>query len=197
MIFDWIIKNWVELFGAITGLLYIYFSIKENILLWPIGILTSVTYIYVFYVSKFYADMSLQFYYLFISFYGWVLWKKNKKNVKKQEFKIKRTSNLKLLVINIFNIIFTIIIWQILKNFTDSPVPFWDAFTTGLSIVATWMITQKLIEHWFFWVIVNFVSIILYIQKGLYPTVILFCVYLILAFVGFYQWKKIMLSESD
>jgi nicotinamide mononucleotide transporter len=83
-----------------------------------------------------------------------------------------------------------IIIAYILKNFTDSNVAFWDAFITAASISATWMLARKILEHWLVWVVVDAVSIALYIYKGLYPTVILFAVYTSLAVLGYYEWQK-------
>jgi nicotinamide mononucleotide transporter PnuC len=73
---DWLSSNWIEVFGAITGIIYVFLEIRQNIWLWPVGILTSAVYIIVFFTSKFYADMSLQGYYLVISFLGWTWWMK-------------------------------------------------------------------------------------------------------------------------
>ncbi len=73
---DWLSSNWIEVFGAITGIIYVFLEIRQNIWLWPVGILTSAVYIIVFFTSKFYADMSLQGYYLVISFLGWYWWMK-------------------------------------------------------------------------------------------------------------------------
>ncbi len=74
MISDWLSNNWIEIFGAITGIIYVFLEIRQNIWLWPVGIVTSAVYIIVFFTSKFYADMSLQVYYLVISFVGWYWW---------------------------------------------------------------------------------------------------------------------------
>ena len=71
---DWLSNNWIEIFGAITGIIYVFLEIRQNIWLWPVGIVTSAVYIIVFFTSKFYADMSLQGYYLVISFVGWYWW---------------------------------------------------------------------------------------------------------------------------
>ena len=75
-------------------------------------------------------------------------------------------------------------------RFTDSPVPYWDAFTTALSIVATWMLARKKVEHWILWIVVDSVSLGLYFIKGLYPTTFLFLVYTLLAIAGFISWNK-------
>lgn len=82
------------------------------------------------------------------------------------------------------------LLYYVLHNFTDSPIPMGDAFTTSVGIVATWMLARRIIEHWIFWVIVNFVSVYLYYLRGLYPTMFLYICYGILAIVGYYTWKK-------
>ena len=85
--------------------------------------------------------------------------------------------------------------WFVLTNFTDSPVPAWDSFITSLSIVATWMLARKIFEHWYLWIIVNFVSSFLFIIKGLYPTVILYVIYGIMSFAGLAAWKKTIRND--
>jgi nicotinamide mononucleotide transporter len=83
-----------------------------------------------------------------------------------------------------------IFIWLVLSRLTDSPVPVWDSFITSLSIVATWMLARKIYEHWYLWIVVNAGSVLLFIIKGLYPTIILYIVYLVMSFAGLRQWKK-------
>jgi nicotinamide mononucleotide transporter len=77
-----------------------------------------------------------------------------------------------------------------LDNNTDSPIPYWDAFTTSGSIVATWMLARKMIENWIFWVVIDFVALGTYLYKGLFATTVLFLVYTFMAVIGFYKWKK-------
>ncbi|MBN2521247.1 MAG: nicotinamide mononucleotide transporter [Bacteroidales bacterium] len=186
---EWIIKNWVEIIGALTGLVYLYFEIKQKILLWPLGIITSVFYIVIFYTSKFYADMSLQFYYVFISIYGWYNWIKGAEN-KNSSLPVINLSKKLGVILFFIHLVILFFIYYILKHYTDSPVPFWDALTTSLSVMATWMLSKKIIELWFIWIFVNFVSMILYIYKGLYPTTILFLFYGLLSYKGYFEWKK-------
>ena len=76
----WITEHWLEIFGALAGIIYVLLEIRQNIWLWPVGIVTSSVYIIVFFTSKFYADMSLQVYYLVISFYGWYAWSYGRRN---------------------------------------------------------------------------------------------------------------------
>ena len=186
----WISNNYIELLGLIFGLLYILLSIKQNIWCWPVGFITSALYIYVFFVTKFYADMGLQVYYLIVSVYGWSHWMFGAKSKKQDDLKISKT-NIKLgIYLFLATIVLFVIISYVLVNYTDSEIPYWDAFTTAASFVATWMLARKIIEHWIIWLIVDSVSLGLYIYKELYPTVILFAVYTVLAILGYIEWKK-------
>jgi nicotinamide mononucleotide transporter len=194
---DWLILNWVEILGAALGIGYVFLSVKQNILTWALGLATSLLYIYVFFVSKFYADMSLQFYYVWISIYGWIIWAKGKQTSHgREKLQVTHVSSRLILNIMIISILLWIGIFFVLKYFTDSPVPLGDAFTTAFSIVATWMLARKILEHWLIWIIVDIVSIGLYIYKGLFPTTILFVVYTLVAFWGYSEWRKDMLNEE-
>jgi len=192
MMLQWLWENIVEVLGAIAGLIYLYFSLKQIIYLWPLGILTSLLYLVVFYNARLYADMSLQIYYFFISIYGWYFWLKGGVKTDRGREKLKiSTLSLKMWLILVFAIlILTLISGYILSNFTNSSLPWWDAFTTSASIVATWMLARKILENWLFWIVIDIVSLLMYIYKGLYPTVILFLVYSFMAFAGYFQWKK-------
>ena len=191
---EWLINHWVELSGAALGLLYIYFSIKQNILTWPTGLLTSLLYTYVFFQSKFYADMGLQVYYVGISVYGWFYWLKGEQKNKTSKYVlVKKTSKSLFIKITVLSVILFSAILTILLNFTDSDVPISDSLTTTLSIVATWMLARKYIEHWIIWIFVDLFSVGLYAYKNLWPTVVLFVVYSIMAIIGYNQWKKELL----
>jgi len=188
----WLSGNYIELLGAILGFAYIFFSIRQNILTWPVGLLTSILYIWVFFDSKLYADMGLQMYYVVISIYGWYEWVKGKSpsSESKEVLKISRLSMSQGLVLALASLMIFMVMWVILKNYTDSPVPFADSLATSLSIVATWMLARKILEHWLVWIFVDAFSIGLFWYKDLHPTVILFAIYTIMALVGFLEWKK-------
>ncbi len=185
--------HYVEVCGTLTGFLYLGFSIRQHFLTWPAGLLNALFYIAVFFSSKIYADMTLQFYYVAISIYGWWSWHHG--SATGNILKVTRTSKslwMKLLGASIF---LFIVIGYILVRFTDSPVPIWDGLTTALSIVATWMLAQKKIEHWLMWIVVDAISMGLFIVKGLYPTTLLFFVYTILAIYGYCEWRKELIQE--
>jgi len=193
LLLDWILKNYVELLGFISGIAYIFLSIKQKVAMWPLGVIMSLFYIWIFYVEKFYADSALQVYYVVISFYGWFLWA----NGNKTEDKLSVTSaSLKVILILVTS---TILLWATIGyglSKTDSTLPYWDAFTTSTAIVATWMLSRKLIEHWVFWIVINPVATGLYIYKGMYITAILYAVLTILAVAGYKKWKASMQLEK-
>jgi nicotinamide mononucleotide transporter len=188
-ILAWIAGNKIELLGTILGILYIFFSIKQNILTWPTGLITSALYVFVFFNSKLYADMGLQVYYVIISIYGWYFWLHGKKNKETNHVPIQRVSKQLWLKLSVISVLIYFII-LLLLNFTDSDIAHLDALTTAISIVATWMLARKYLEHWLIWIFVDLFSSGMYMYKNLWPTVILFLVYTVMAYVGYNEWKK-------
>jgi nicotinamide mononucleotide transporter len=208
---SWLSNNYIEVFGAITGIIYVFLEIRQNIWLWPLGIITSGIYVWIFFTGKLYADMSLQTYYVIISILGWWWWMKDEGQRAECEGKKRRlgeretgrggevekivlmVTRLKLktgLILLVVFIILYFIMWLVLSRLTDSPVPGWDSFLTSLSIVATWMLARKIYEHWFLWIVVNAVSVMLYFTRGLYPTVVLYLVYAVMSFIGLKAWRR-------
>ncbi len=183
---------WIEIFGVVTGIIYVILEVRQNRLLWPLGFFTSAAYVYIFFTGKFYADMGLQVYYVLISIYGWYFWSRGGAKTKKGELPVVRINRRQLVLLFLTFGFSWAAIYFVLDRYTDSTVPLGDSFTTALAIVATWMLTRKIIEQWFLWIIANVVSIGLYIYKGLYPTVILYAIYAGMAVYGYFEWKKSM-----
>jgi len=186
----WLSEHYIEALGAIIGILYIFFSIRQNIFTWPTGILTSALYVLVFFQSKLYAMMGLQVYYVFISIYGWYYWLKGAKNKEVGKTPVIRISQKVFIWLTPITIATYFTILYILKNFTDSPIPYMDSLITSLSIIATWMLARKIIENWLVWILVDAVSVGLYFYRGLWATTILFLVYTIMAVAGYFEWRK-------
>ena len=195
IVFDWLIVNCVEILGAVLGLVYIFLSIRQNIWTWPVGLATSALYVYVFLATKFYADMALQIYYVGVSIYGWYYWLKGNPR-QKDHVPVSLTPRTFWAILTGISVLLFVLIAFVLKNYTDSPVPLGDSLTTALSLVATWMLARKYLEHWLIWVFVDFFSAVLYALKGLWPTVILFVVYTVMAVLGYVSWKKSLAAES-
>jgi nicotinamide mononucleotide transporter len=204
---DWLSNNFIEIFGAVTGIIYVILEIRQNIWLWPVGIVTSAVYIWVFFTGKLYADMSLQGYYLAISVLGWFWWlrKKNgsigeRENESNSETKSLPVTRINLITAVILAMIFSVlyfVMWLVLSRLTDSPVPACDSFITSLSIIATWMLARKIYEHWYLWIVVNSVSAVLFFTRSLYPTVILYIIYCAMSFAGLVAWKKSLRKQQS
>ena len=186
----WITGHWGEISAAVISLIYLYFSYKQNILLWPFGLLSALFYIWIYYNSGFYADMSLQGYYVVISVYGWYHWTRGHKSEKGSNLKISRVKKREGSILFIVFLLLWLLISQVLIRFTDSQIPVMDALTTAGSIVATWMLARKIIEHWLLWIIIDTISLGLYIYKDLYATAVLFLIYTFVAIAGYFAWKR-------
>ena len=187
---EWIAGNYVELLGAILGLIYIWFSVRQKILTWPVGLLSSVFYIVIFFQARLYAGMGLQVYYAAMSIYGWYYWAKGRNIDTGEKINVSFTRpRVWMMIVAAFVVIFILIV-LVLKNYTDSDVPFIDAFTTTAGIIATWMMARKLIENWIIWVFTDLISVFLYIEKQLWVTALLYLVFTTMAILGFIEWRK-------
>ena len=191
---QWFINNWLEIFGAATMLLYIWLEIKQKQVMWVVGFISSLVYVFVCFQSKIYGYAVLYIYYVAISIYGWYCWRyARQSDGTVTELKISRIRiSLALVLTTIFVVLYIVSAFA-LRRFTDSPVPYYDALGTSLSIVATWMLARKILEHWILWVFVNFFSAVLFFSQRLYPTAGLFVVYGILSVVGWFKWKRSIL----
>jgi nicotinamide mononucleotide transporter len=195
-ILSWISGNWIEVAAALVSFTYVILAIKQIIWLWGFGILSAILYAWVYGHSGFYAGMALQLYYAIISIYGWVHWSVKARGPNSETalpvIRLKRKLFLKVIV---FWLLLWVIIGVVLHNFTNSTIPFWDALTASGGIVATWMIARKLLEQWLFWIVIDVVSVGLYLWQGLYVTTILYAVYIITATIGYKQWRKAWLAS--
>ncbi|MDP4188091.1 MAG: nicotinamide riboside transporter PnuC [Bacteroidota bacterium] len=186
------LEHYIEWAGAILSLAYLFFSIKQNILLWPLGIISSALYVVVYLNTKLFALCGLQVYYVFISIYGWWFWKrgKTKGSKDKGDIPITHGSPSQTVVLTLITLSLFVLFAFILKRFMNSDMPYADSFITSLSIVATWMLARKIIDQWLVWIVADGISIVLYVYKGMYPTVALFIAYTVMAVIGYISWKK-------
>ena len=204
--------NFLEIFGTIVGLLYLWFEYRASIYLWIVGIIMPAIYIFVYYDAGLYADFGINIYYLIAAVYGWFFWvwgrrkeKRNHSNAPDCEEAHASNASNDLPIVHtprryylpltmVFVLSFIGIAW-ILIYFTDSNVPWLDSFTTALSIVGMWMLARKYIEQWWAWIVVDIVCCGLYIYKDLYFTSALYGLYSIIAIFGYFKWKKLMLAQ--
>jgi len=189
----WIAGHWVEVAAAVISIIYVILGVRQVKWLWGFGLISAGLYAWVYGHSGFYAGMCLQGYYALISVYGWWNWNRKTpgtdKNGKLPVTNLPRKTG--WILSGVFVLLWAVIA-LILDQMTDSAIPIWDALTTSGGIVATWMLARKILQHWLVWIVVDFISVGLYLWQGLYATTVLFVVYVIMAFVGYSQWKKTM-----
>ena len=184
--------NYLEIFGTLVGLVYLWFEYRASIYLWIAGVVMPAIYIFVYYDAGLYADFGINIYYLLAAVYGWVTWKRGKAS---QELPITQMPAKHYLPLTgVFVVSFVGIAW-ILIRFTDSTVPWLDSFTTALSIVGMWMLARKYLEQWVAWIAVDVVCCGLYFYKELPFTATLYGLYAVIAVFGYYKWKRLMKND--
>ncbi|MBQ2786795.1 MAG: nicotinamide mononucleotide transporter [Bacteroidaceae bacterium] len=190
----------IEIAGTLIGLVYLWQEYRASIYLWITSIIMPAIYLYIYYNAGLYADFGINVYYLVVAIYGWFAWRYNfsltGKKDKSSPLLINYTPLRKWMALAVIFVIAWILIAWILVNYTDSTVPYIDAFTTSLSIVGMYMLARKYIEQWWLWLVVDVASCGLYIYKGLYFTAALYAVYAIIAIFGYRNWRSIMNTQE-
>jgi len=180
--------NWIEITATIFGFLCVFFTIRQNILCWPTGLIQVILYIIIFYQVKLYSDLGLHVVYVFLQLYGWYHWLYGGKN--KSKLKIS-TLPIKILIIWILGgFLGTYILGYIMKSYTDAALPYADAFTTVMSLIAQYLLAKKRLESWYFWIAVDIIAIGVYLIKKLYFTSGLYTCFLVMAIIGLIAWRK-------
>jgi len=185
------IKNttWQEFVAVVFGIASVLYSRKENILVFPTGIVSTVLYTwFCFFWWNLYAEGSLNFYYTAMSIYGWWVWSKQKNGT--LEVPISINTKKDWLFAAAFFIISFLLLYIILKNYTTSDVPLADSFASATAYTGMWQMARKKVENWIWWILTNIVSIPLYFYKGAVFTSFQYVVLLILAILGLIEWNK-------
>lgn len=183
------IKLILQIVGITLGLLYLWLEYKANTWLWVVGMLMPCVHCVLYYKSGLYADCAMQGYYIAAGLYGLAIWLLGGKRTK-NPLRISHTPlRLALPLIAIYGVLH-IAIYLFLTHFTDSTVPFWDAMTTAMSMIAMWLLSRKYIEQWLVWLVVDAITVGLYIYKGIPFTAGLYTLYTALAVVGYLRWKR-------
>ena len=185
----------LQVVGVVLGLLYLWLEYKANIWLWVVGLIMPIVHGALYFRSGLYADFSMQLYYIAAGLYGLIAWRRGAKNSsKKSELSIISTPlRVWAAIVGVYAVLH-VAIYLFLVNFTDSSVPFWDSFTTALCIVAYWMLSRKYVEQWLVWLIVDVVTVGLYLYKDIPLTAGLYALYSALAVAGYLRWRKMMVK---
>lgn len=185
----------LEWCGVITGILCVWLAAKNNILNWPIAIVSVTIYIFIFFESKLYADMGLQVYFLLTNLYGWYYWRQHKNNPEKQQPIGIITQKEAFLSVTAV-IVFTVVLGFLLHKNTDAAFPFTDSFCTACSLVAQFFLARRVLQNWLIWIFVDIIYVGIYFSKELYATGLMYALYIIIATFGYLDWKKIYREQS-
>ena len=174
----------IELIAVILAISYLLLAVKQQIWCWPAAFLSSLIYLYVFFEVRLYMESILQVYYAGMAVYGWQQWQQQAND----QARAIRTWPLRQHLINLVLILAGTYIAGRLLLQTDARLPYIDAFTTVASVLTTYMVTQKILENWIYWLVIDLVSIFLYLDRALYFTALLFLVYIVIIGFGWLQW---------
>lgn len=181
----------LELIASIFLLVNVYLLAKENIWNYLPGAVGVIIFTYIFYEVHLYADAMLNgIFYLPMQLIGWYVWKYHGPQ-KNNDLDIITLSNSSRVAFSLMVITIASIMGYLLKTFTTASFPYIDSLIASLSIIATILLTRKILESWVMWIMVDVIAIPLYLYKGLYITSALYCVFLCLASYGLYNWYKI------
>lgn len=195
----------LEWIAVITGLLYVIFAARKNQICWFFASISSSLYVYICIDYQLYIESGLQLFYVATAILGWISWRKTA--ISKDDIHDNTTQNgisdIKLWSLNnhLLNIlisgILSFCLGFIFDTYTDQANPYIDAFTTIFSLAATFMVVQKVLENWIYWIVIDIVGIYLYFQRGLQLSSVLYLIFTIIAITGFINWKKMFKAQSS
>lgn len=178
----------IEIVAVVFGVFCVFLTIRQNIWCWPTGLIQVLLFIFIFYKVKLYSDLILHIIYVWMQIYGWYFWVHG--GVKNQRLAVTKLNNYQRLQWSAVAIVVTAVWGLMMGLFTDASLPRLDAFTTVTSLVAQWLMAQKKLESWLFWITVDIFAIGIYWYKELYFTSGLYAVFLVLATAGWFAWSS-------
>ena len=185
--------TWLEGIAVFTGIASVWYSKKENILVYPIGLINTIIYIYISFNGKLFGEATVNLYYSIMSIYGWWIWMK-KDNSSQQILSISYSTKKEWLIqLAFFGACYFVLLLAIdylKKTFAPGAIPWADAFASAAAFTGMWLMTRKKMENWLWWIVTNIASIPLYYVKGYVFTSVFYMVLLILAIWGWFEWKQ-------
>jgi nicotinamide mononucleotide transporter len=186
--------GWLEAIAVIAGVVSVWYSRKENVLVFPTGLINTTLYIYLSYKGNLFGEASVNLYYTLMSVYGWYLWTRKKEDHQTPVLQI-TVSNQKewiqqLLFFAVFYLVIFISLSFAKKAFAPEAIPWADAFASATAYTGMWLMAKKKVESWIWWILTNIASIPLYFVKGYAFTSVQFLILLLLAIAGLQSWRK-------
>ncbi|HIG67264.1 MAG TPA: nicotinamide riboside transporter PnuC [Porticoccaceae bacterium] len=188
--------DWVNLetLAVALGVAYLVLAMRENSLCWYCAFFSTALYVWIFGDVSLYMESALNVYYMGMAIYGWFQWQRGGINHEGLDI-IRWTA--KQHVLAVFAIALAALVSGYLLSIgTDAKLPYMDSLTTWGSILTTVMVARKVLENWLYWIVINSISIYLYLDRGLEQTAAMFMLYLVLATMGYYAWRKKYFGQS-
>jgi len=193
MISNFLNSVWFEILAAILAIIYLLLALKQDIRCWIAWIISSLMYLFVMLYAGLLMESALQIFYVGMGIYGWMQWDKRSAQDK---LSIRRW-NKKQHFYAIGSLLCIVVISGYLLSLNSNAVaPYIDSFTTWGAILATFMVAKKVLENWIYWFVIDFVSVFLFLSRELYPTAVLFVIYLVIIIFGYRAWLKAMRSNA-
>lgn len=180
--------TWLEFIAVVTGIASVVFSRMENILVYPVGMINTTIFIYLYIKHGLYADASVNFYYTVMSVAGWIMWSRKKEG--QQALVLTRSSAKEWNYALLFFAVAWLVLYVLLTKLTNSTVPLADSFTSAAAFTGMWLMNKKKLENWIWWIITDLASVPLNFSKHLAFTAFQYTVFLVLAVMGYITWKK-------
>lgn len=181
--------TWLEIAAVAISLVMVGCNIREIHWGWPLAIVASFMYFAIFWRSRLYGDASLQIFFAVVALWGWVAWLRGTR-ADGTALRVARLSPRGLLLTAAAAAVLWPCTGWFLLHYTDTDVPWWDAFPTALSLVGQFLLGRKFIENWGAWILVNGVSVALFAYKSLWLTVALYAAFIVLSVVGWREWRQ-------
>ena len=180
--------NGLELAAVLLAVAYLLLAVREHRWCWYAAFASTLIFLQILWDVRLYMESVLQVYYLAMAAYGWWLWRQPNDNTKALLISTWPWQRHVLVVGSI--LLLAWITGVLLAAYTDARLPYIDAFTTWASIVSTYMVTRKILENWIYWLVIDTVSIYLYLDRALYFTALLFGIYILIIGFGWYTWRQ-------
>ena len=183
-----------EIVGTLTAFASVILTLRARVESWPVGIVSCLAFLILFYDIKLYADAGLQVFFILTGFWGWRVWLKGGEgNTQAPVGTLDVRQRVAVLALTVVSIG---ICGRIFESHTDAHIPYWDSAIAGLSVTAQVLLARKKLENWLFWIAVDVLSIGVYFYKQIYLTSVLYVFFLVLATRGYFEWRNILKSQS-
>ena len=180
-----------EAVAVIFAIAYLLLAVKENIFCWLFALLSTAIYTVLFWDVSLLMESALNVYYMAMAIYGWQQWTRGGKKIDGQPntLEVQSMSTRQHILVIAAIAVLTAASGYLLGEHSSAAWPYVDSFTTWASVITTYLVTRKYLQNWLYWIVIDTVSIPLYIDRGLHLTALLFVAYVIIAVIGYFKWR--------